>query len=71
MYWKVLFWLSMALLVVALFGSAMAVAGGGVKCTFDTGIWAACLKFASGMLLLRIGVPILLLAGLIRLVKER
>ena len=71
MFWKVLFWIAMALLIVALLGSAMAVSSGGVMCTINTGIWLACMKFASGMLLVRIGVPVLLLLGVTKLIADR
>jgi hypothetical protein len=70
MFWKVMFWIAVVLLAVTLMGSAMAVAAGGVSCTFNTAIWAGCLKFASGMLLLRIGLPVLVVIGLAKLIIE-
>ncbi len=74
MSWKILFWIATALLIASvplIFGSAMAVDAGAVSCTFDTGLWAACVKIAYVMLALRIGVPLVLLLGVVKLITDK
>lgn len=70
MFWKVLFWITLGLLFVSVIASGMAVAGGGVMCTIDLGIWAACFKFATSMLFLRIAAPLILVAGAAKVITE-
>lgn len=70
MFWKILFWITLALLIVAVVGSGMAVAGGGLMCTFNIGIWAACFKFATSMLFLRIATPLILIAAVAKVITE-
>lgn len=70
MFWKIGFFVAAIVITIVAFGSAMAVAGGGVSCTFNRPIWEACFKFAFGIIGLRIIGPALLLLGIGKLLTE-